>query len=492
MRAHGSTPFGWRRPWVAALLVAAAAAGAPATAAASSSMTFGYTGYSQAFQVPPGVTSIQVVAIGGEGGVGGAADGALAAPGGQGGRVKAELPVNSGELFGIWVGAAGQAPDPLMSAAGYGGLGGAAAGESSTGGNGGTGSAAASGGGGGGGASLLTDLGGNVILAAGGGGGSGGGLYTLNGGAGGSGGATPGRGAHNGVGFGGFGGASGAPAGAPGENFSPGGSDAGGGGGGGGYPQGGQGGIGLGGFPAGGGGAGDSYVGSLATASNVSAASIPSGNGQITISWTPPPAVTVAMKESKAQLAEGTSETFTATVKPTSGHPLPTGTVTFVDQSTSQDLATVPLSATSPPTAKFSTTALPHGTNNLFAVYNGDDVYMQTSSGFVVATVYDRHVSVSSGSLAFGTAAVGSVRTASVTVTNTGLDPVTMTSAAVSTGPFSIAGSSCAGATLAAGQTCTVTVQFAPTAVGSFTGSLTIKDNATAGTKTVKLSGKGQ
>jgi hypothetical protein len=67
-----------------------------------------------------------------------------------------------------------------------------------------------------------------------------------------------------------------------------------------------------------------------------------------------------------------------------------------------------------------------------------------------------------------------------------------MTSATVSTGPFSIAGSSCAGATLDAGQTCTVTVQFAPTTVGSFSGSLTIKDNATAGTKTVKLSGTGQ
>ena len=446
MRAHGSTPFRWRRPWVAALLVAAAAAGAPATAAASSSMTFSHTGYSQAFQVPAGVTSIHVVAIGGKGGVGATVDGAVPAPGGQGGRVTADLPVTSGELFGVWVGAAGQAPDPLTTASGYGGLGGDAAGGSSTGGHGGTGRAASSGGGGGGGASLLTDLGGNVILAAGGGGGSGGGLYTLNGGAGGSSGATPGGGANNGDGFGGFGGASGAPAGSPGENFSPDGVAAGGGGGGGGYPQGGQGGIAVGGFPAGGGGAGDSYVGSLATASNISAASIPSGNGQIMISWTPPPAVTVALKESKTQLAQGTSETFTATVKPTSGHPLPTGTVTFVDQSTSQDLATVSLSATSPPTAKFSTTALPHGTNNVFAVYNGDDVYMQTSSGFVVANVYNRHVSVSSGSLAFGTAAVGSVRTASVTVTNTGLDPVTMSSGTVSTGPFSIAGSSCAGA----------------------------------------------
>jgi hypothetical protein len=79
-----------------------------------------------------------------------------------------------------------------------------------------------------------------------------------------------------------------------------------------------------------------------------------------------------------------------------------------------------------------------------------------------------------------------------VTVTNTGLDPVKMASATVGTGAFSIAGSTCAGATLAVGQTCVITVQFAPAAVGSFTGSLTIKDNATPSTQTVKLSGKGQ
>jgi hypothetical protein len=278
----------------------------------------------------------------------------------------------------------------------------------------------------------------------------------------------------------------------PGGNFSPGGTDGGGGGGGGGYPRGGEGGIAVGGFAAGGGGAGDSYVSPQVTASKISAGSIPNGNGEVTISWTPPPAVTVALKESKAQLPLGSSETFTATVKPPAGDPLPTGTVTFVDQTTNQNLAVVSLSATSPATAKFATTALPHGTNSVLAVYSGDGVYKQMTSGVLVATVYNRIVSISPGSLAFGGTPVGSVPTASVTVTNTGLDAVTMTSATVTTGPFSISGSSCAGATLGPGQTCSVTVRFAPATPGSFTGSLTIKDNATPATQKVKLAGQGQ
>lgn len=127
----------------------------------------------------------------------------------------------------------------------------------------------------------------------------------------------------------------------------------------------------------------------------------------------------------------------------------------------------------------------------MVAVYSRDTTYQQTSSDVFVATAYSRLVSVSPGSVAFGAAALGSAQTASVTVTNTGLDPVKMTSASVGAARFSISGSSCAGATPSAGQTCTITVQFAPTTAGSFTRSLTINDNATPAKQTVSLTGTG-
>jgi hypothetical protein len=197
----------------------------------------------------------------------------------------------------------------------------------------------------------------------------------------------------------------------------------------------------------------------------------------------------VALKASKSQVALGAAETFTATVKPPLGDPAPTGTVTFVDQTTGQTVGSAPLSSTSPATAKLSTTALPHGTNTVSATYGGDTVYQSSSSKTINVTVYDRRVTVSPSPLPFGANAVGSTTLATVTVKSTGLDPVMMGSMSVSRAPFAISSSTCAGATLNQGQTCTIRVAFAPTAAGSFTGSLVVKDNATPAKQTVKLSG---
>jgi hypothetical protein len=208
-------------------------------------------------------------------------------------------------------------------------------------------------------------------------------------------------------------------------------------------------------------------------------------------SWVQPSA-SVALKASKTQVAQGAVETFTATVKPPLGDPAPTGTVTFVDQTTGQTVGTGSVSSTSPATAKLSTTALPHGTNAVSATYSGDAVYESASSKAIQITVYDRHVTVSPSPLAFGTKPLGSTTAATVTVKSTGLDPVTIGSTSVGAAPFTISASTCAGATLRQGQTCTITVAFAPAATGSFTSSLVVNDNATPARQTVKLSGTAQ
>jgi hypothetical protein len=493
-----------RRRTLAALLVAAATGVAPATASAATATTtatrtFNYTGSSQVFQVPPGVSSIHVVAIGGSGALGQSASGTQAAAGGLGASVSADLAVSSGDLFDVWVGGAGHTFVPVIddtSPVGDGGPGGNASGAPGAGGAGGGGGGMTLGGAGGGGASELDDLGENVLLAAGGGGGGGGSAYTTAfdwlGGSGGNAGASPADGASlYGISIlGGRGGGSTVANGTDGGTAQWGWGGGGGGGGGGGYPNGGDGGASAQTSSGGaGGGAGSSYVGPAASASSITSSTSP-GNGRVTISWQQPAPVTVTLKSSKAQIAQGNSVTYTATVKPPTGDPLPTGTVTFVDQSTGANLATTQLSSTSPATATFSTSALPHGTTAVYASYRGDANYQSDASSGVSVMVYNRVLTLSPTAISFGTKPIGSSMSTTVTVKSTGVDPVAITSPTVSPTAYSITSSTCTGVTLNPGQTCAITVAFRPTAAGVVKGTLTVPDNGTPAK--AALSGTGQ
>jgi hypothetical protein len=71
--------------------------------AASKTKTFSYTGHRQTFTVPPGVTTIKIIALGASGGAstGGYGTGGV---GGDGGRVKATIPVTPDEKLVVFVG----------------------------------------------------------------------------------------------------------------------------------------------------------------------------------------------------------------------------------------------------------------------------------------------------------------------------------------------------------------------------------------------------
>jgi hypothetical protein len=71
--------------------------------AASKTKTFSYTGHKQSFTVPPGVTTIKIIALGASGGAstGGYGTGGV---GGDGGRVKATIPVTPDEKLVVFVG----------------------------------------------------------------------------------------------------------------------------------------------------------------------------------------------------------------------------------------------------------------------------------------------------------------------------------------------------------------------------------------------------
>ena len=90
----------------------------------------------------------------------------------------------------------------------------------------------------------------------------------------------------------------------------------------------------------------------------------------------------------------------------------------------------------------------------------------------------------------FGNVAVGSSRSASITLTNSGGSSVAISQVAVGGTGFQISGIS-APMTLNASQSTTFSVSFAPKATGSSTGSVVITSNGSDATLTIPLSGDG-
>ncbi len=99
-------------------------------------------------------------------------------------------------------------------------------------------------------------------------------------------------------------------------------------------------------------------------------------------------------------------------------------------------------------------------------------------------------VTFSTSNLSFGNLAIGNTSTPrSVTVTNR-LSTALSISSIVATGPFAIATNSC-GASIAANGNCTVGVTFTPAGLGAASGALTFSDSTITSPQTVTLSGTG-
>ena len=93
-----------------------------------------------------------------------------------------------------------------------------------------------------------------------------------------------------------------------------------------------------------------------------------------------------------------------------------------------------------------------------------------------------------SGNLAFGNLPVGSKKTSVLTIKNTGIAPLKVTSITYPAGGFSGAYTG----TIPAGGSRNVTVTFKPSAVGTFNGNLTVNSDKTGGTNTRPVSGIGK
>ena len=109
-----------------------------------------------------------------------------------------------------------------------------------------------------------------------------------------------------------------------------------------------------------------------------------------------------------------------------------------------------------------------------------------TLSGTSIAT--SASLSASTPALDLGNVVIGTTPSSnSVTFTNIGQAALTISSVTAPVAPFSATGLPVAGSTLAGGASFTVTLSFAPTAGGSFTGNIAI--TSSGGNKTIALSG---
>jgi len=110
-------------------------------------------------------------------------------------------------------------------------------------------------------------------------------------------------------------------------------------------------------------------------------------------------------------------------------------------------------------------------------------------TGFTPATT----LSLSASSLGFGQENMAATTVPqTVTLTNTGKVTLSISNITVAgANPGDFAQTSTCGASVAAGANCSLSVTFAPTAMGSRTASLSISDNASGSPQTVSLTGTG-
>jgi hypothetical protein len=140
-----------------------------------------------------------------------------------------------------------------------------------------------------------------------------------------------------------------------------------------------------------------------------------------------------------------------------------------------------------------SSTPLLHGSNGKHNGSNSTTTTVPLSgsgTNLSTASTTPGQLAASPSSLGFDTLQVGNTKTLSETVTNSGGSSVTLSQATVAGGGFGISGLTLP-LTLAAGQSVTFTVTFAPQSAGSASGSISISSNASNSTMTISLAGSG-
>ena len=199
-------------------------------------------------------------------------------------------------------------------------------------------------------------------------------------------------------------------------------------------------------------------------------------------------------------LAGLATTTQTVTVRSTGTAPLTIAAVTVTGANPGEfsiingcQNATLPPNSTC--TIRVSSTPTAFGSHSATLVISDSDGFSPQTVRLEEYTV-PQPPSVSPGSYSFPATNVGQPGgSETVTLTNNGDRPLRVASAIVegtNTADFHIITDKCSQSTVAIGGTCTVVVQFAPTAAGARTATLTFTDAANPPTQTMTLNGGAQ
>jgi hypothetical protein len=187
-----------------------------------------------------------------------------------------------------------------------------------------------------------------------------------------------------------------------------------------------------------------------------------------------------------------TAQTLTLTNTGTSQFPIssagPTDTVNF--STTTTCAGVLAAGSTCIYSVTFKPTSAGAFTSGFTVTDSTDNV---SASASLTGTGTASGVTLSPGSLNLGSQPINTTGTTqSITLTNSGQAPLNISNIALSGANASVfSQSSTCGTSVAVGASCTLSVTFTPTAVGTFTANLVLTDNAPDSPQTVSLTGMG-
>ncbi len=183
----------------------------------------------------------------------------------------------------------------------------------------------------------------------------------------------------------------------------------------------------------------------------------------------PPAPISVSISPTSASIQAGATQQFIATVTGSSN--------TGITWSATGGSVSGSGLYTAPGTA---------GTYTVKAISAADGTKSATAT--VAVTAAPPQIAVSPTSLSFGSIVANTSSTQTLKVSNTGGSNLSITSATVSGNGFSIPGATFP-ITVSAGQSVNLTVKFAPTAAGNYSGTIAVASNAANTAPSVTLSG---
>ena len=187
----------------------------------------------------------------------------------------------------------------------------------------------------------------------------------------------------------------------------------------------------------------------------------------------------------------GSSQTNRVTLSNTGGTDLTVNQATLSGAGFSTNNLSLPLTLHAGGTTSLNVTFAPTGSGN----FNGTVTFATNSTSNVVLPISGTGVAsgqltANPSSLAFGSVQDGNSSRQSTTLTNTTGTALTISAATASGSGFSLSGSTLP-VTLNAGQSTSLTVQFAPTSSGAASGSISITSNGANPSLSIPLSGTG-